>query len=465
MILHGCPFTVLVPPHDGCCNINVAIEISKCIWKSQCLAPVLLKAKERVDELVEEMDSRVVITGIGVVTPIGNGVDAFWESLLAGRSGIGPITLFDASESPVKIGGEVKGLDFFQYMPSERARKMSRTSKLAVAAAKLAVQDSGLVIDEKNARDVDIFMGVACPDLATIAQTVERRIKHGPQAVNPYGPSAAATAAPAANVSVELQISGEVVTLSTGCSSSTNAIGYAMRKIQSGKSRVILAGGADAGIQMDLIACYANGKVLSTRNGDPQGASRPFEANRDGHVLSEAAGILVLEEYEHAKRRGAKVYAELIGYGTSSDCFSVTQVSEDPRRASMCLERMLADARLDAGHIGYYCAHGSSSRITDTRETQMLKMVFKKQAYKVPVSSIKSMMGHPFGAAGVLQTATCALAIRHGAIPPTINYEVPDPDCDLDYVPNQVRDEQVRAAVSYALGVGGNNAALALKHC
>jgi len=410
-----------------------------------------------------EMCARVVITGIGVVTPVGNGVEEFWQALVSGQSGIGPITLFDTKESPVKIGGEVRGLEFSRYIESERCRKMSRTSKLAVVAAKMAVQDSGLHMDEETARNTDVFLGVACPDMHTIARTIERRIKHGEKSIDPTGANAAVTAAPAGNISIELRIAGEVMTLSTGCSSSTNAIGYAMQKIRQERSKLILAGGADAGVQMDLVASYANAHALSTRNDDPTKASRPFEAHRDGHVLSEASGILVLEEYEHAKARGAQIYAEICGYGTSSDCFSMTQVSENPVPASRAIESALADARLDSGRVGYYCAHGSASRLTDTRETNMLKRAFKERAYRIPISSIKSMMGHPFGASGVLQVATCALAIQRGVVPPTINYDEPDPECDLDYVPNEAREDKPLSAVAYSLGVGGNNAVLALQ--
>jgi 3-oxoacyl-[acyl-carrier-protein] synthase II len=411
------------------------------------------------------MNPRAVITGIGLVTPIGNGVEEYWNALTAGMSGIGPITLFDTTGCAVTIGGEIKNLDFSKYIPPELSRKMSRTSKLAVVAARMALGDSGLQITDENRELIDVFMGVACPDLDTLAQNMVRRHERGERGVTPLMPAIAVTAAPTGNVSIMLGISGETTTLSTGCSSSTNAIGHALRKIRSGASQVIFAGGADVGVQADLIAAYANAKSLSVRNNDPKHACRPFEENRDGHVLSEAAGMLVLEELEHARRRGAKVYAEVVGYGTSSDCHSMVTVSENVNNASRCIELALRDAGRDPEKVGYYCAHGSAARLTDRRETNMLKRALGDRAYRVSVSSIKSMTGHPFGASGVLQAATCALAIKRKVVPPTINYEEPDPECDLDYVPNEAREEKVDTALAYSLGMGGNNAALAVAPC
>jgi 3-oxoacyl-[acyl-carrier-protein] synthase II len=406
-----------------------------------------------------------VITGIGLVTPLGVGTGEFWRGLLDGQSGIGPITLFDATGCAVRIGGEVKDIDFGKHIPPEFSRKMSRASKLAVVAAKLALEDSGLGITDENRELVDIYMGAACPDLETLATNMWRRRERGERKVNALMPAIAVTAAPTGNVSIALGITGETPTFSTGCSSSTNAIGHALRAIRSGATKVIFTGGADTGVQADLMAAYANAKALSTRNDEPQAACRPFEANRDGHVLSEAAGMLVLEEYEHAKARGAQVYAELVGYGTSSDSHSMSVVSEDGHKASRCLKDALKDAARNSERVGYYCAHGSAARNTDRRETNMLKSAFGDQAYRIPVSSIKSMVGHPFGASGVLQAATCALTIKNRTVPPTINYEEPDPQCDLDYVPNEPRQEPVNTALAYSLGMGGNNAALALAAC
>jgi 3-oxoacyl-[acyl-carrier-protein] synthase II len=280
--------------------------------------------------------------------------------------------------------------------------------------------------------------------------------------VDPTTPAVAIAGAPGANVSIELGLHGETMTFSTGCSSSTNAIGQAFRRIGCGMGTVALAGGSDTALQYDVLAAYAEGNALSTRNGQPQRACRPFDANRDGHVLSDAAGILVLEEYEHARARGAEVVAEIAGYGTSSDGHSMFSVDENVKRAARSVSRAMQEARVNKDDIDYYCAHGSASRASDARETRMLKEVLGEDAYDVPASSIKSMVGHPFGASGALQAATCALAIKHGVVPPTINYEDTDPECDLDYVPNEARGSQVGAALTYALGAGGNNAALVL---
>ncbi|HOX05257.1 MAG TPA: beta-ketoacyl-ACP synthase II [Planctomycetota bacterium] len=411
------------------------------------------------------MRPRAVITGMGLVTPIGNGVKEYWAALTAGRSGIGPITLFDTTGFAVRIGGEVRNLDFSQYMPAALSRKMSRASKLAVAAAKMAQDDSGLEITDANRHEVDIFMGVAAMDFDTLAANMARMRAKGPEHVSPLAPGISVAAAPAGNVSVSLGVCSEMTTVTTGCSSSNNAVGHAVRKIHSGASRVVFAGGTDTSVQPDLIAAYSNARALSRLNETPAEACRPFEARRDGHVVSEAAGILVLEEYRHARDRGARIYAEVAGYGTTSDCHSMFQVSDDVGSASRCIQQALRDAGADPDELGYYCAHGTASRNTDARETNMLKAALGRRAYGLAVSSIKSMTGHPFGAAGVLETAACALAIHRRAVPPTINYHEPDPACDLDYVPNEARQQNVRQAISYCLGMGGNNSALVLKAC
>jgi 3-oxoacyl-[acyl-carrier-protein] synthase II len=411
------------------------------------------------------MHLRAVITGIGLTTAVGNGVRDYWSALTASRSGIDSITLFDTSELTVQIGGEIRGLDLKRYIPPKRSRRMPRAAKFAVASAKMALEDAGIEISEDNSHETDLFLGVACPDLQTYARIVKRRLSRGYRSVDPSAAAIVVTAAPAGCVSIELGIFGETMTFSTGCSSATNAIGHALRKIRSGAGKVILAGGADSGLQADMLASYANAGALSTRKGDPRAACRPFEANRDGQVLSEAAGILVIEEYEHAKARGARIYAELAGYGTSSDSYSMFGVNPDAKHSARSITNALSDGRLRPDMIDYYCAHGSATRATDARETRMLKTALGEHAYRTPASSVKSMTGHPFGASGALQTAACALAIREKVVPPTINYDEPDPECDLDYVPNEAREDRVGAALTYAMGVGGNNAALALAAC
>ena len=399
-----------------------------------------------------------------MVTPIGNGVESYWNSLLNGRSGIGPITLFDTGGSAVKIGGEVRNLDFSEHISPEDSRKMSRASKLAVVAAQMAREDSAIDLDAAGRDRVDVFMGVACMDFDTLAKDISRRVRNPDRRHSPLLAARSVVSAPAGNVSVSLGLRGEVTTVSTACSSSTNALGQALRRIRSGESKVIFAGGTDAGVQADLVASFACGGSLSTRNADPQGASRPFDAGRDGHVVSEAAAVLVLEDYEHARARGARIYAEVVGYGASNDAHSMYEVCPDETVAAECVKRTLADSGRNVGQVDFYCAHGSSSPLTDARETRMLKRALGNHAYSVPISGIKSMIGHPFGASGAVQAASCALAVSRGEIPPTINYESPDPECDLDYVPNQAREGPVRLAMCYSLGMG-NNATLALAAC
>jgi len=410
------------------------------------------------------MRARAVITGLGLVTPVGHGVEGYWNAITGGRSGIGRITLFDTTGCTVQIGGEVKNLDFADHIPSDSSRKMSRASKLAVVAARMAHENSGLEITEGNRDLIDVFLGVACMDFDTVARNILRRRQRGDRACSPLAPAISLASAPAGNVSIALGVHGEVMTFSTACSSSLNALGHALRKIRSGSARVIFAGGAEAGIQADLIASFANAGTLSLRNDDPEHASRPFEAHRDGHVMGEAAVIMVLEEYEHARARDARIYAEIVGYGTSNDSRTMGAVSEDERDATRCVRRTLQDAERDADDVDFYCAHGTAAPVTDARETRMLKRALGEHAYRVPVSGIKSMTGHPLGAAGALQAATCALAIQRHAVPPTINYEDPDPACDLDYVPNEARAHDVDLALSYSLGMG-NNAALTLAAC
>jgi 3-oxoacyl-[acyl-carrier-protein] synthase II len=407
---------------------------------------------------------RAVITGIGLVTPIGNGKNQFWQSATSGESGIGPITLFDTSECAVKIGGEVKDINFSEYIPPAKLRKMSRASKLAVVAAVMALSDSGLELNPTSGQDIDISMGVACMDFDTLATSMVRRRQRGERAFSPLAPGISVTSAPAGNMAMMLGITGEVTTFSTACSSSLNAIGNALRMIRSGSSKIIFAGGSDTGIQPDLMAAFSNAGSLSLRNSEPQSASRPFEAHRDGHVLSETAAIMIIEEFEHARARKAGIYAEISGYGSTNDAVQLGQVSQDESKAARCIEKTLKDAGLAPENIDFYCAHGTAGPLTDARETRMLKRSLKDHAYRLSISGIKSMTGHPFGASGALQTATCALAINRGEVPPTINYCDPDPECDLDYIPNEARTQKVDAAMCYSLGMG-NNAALALHSC
>ncbi|MHC4874698.1 MAG: beta-ketoacyl-[acyl-carrier-protein] synthase family protein [Planctomycetota bacterium] len=389
------------------------------------------------------MTRRVVITGIGLSTPIGSDKNKYWDNLINGRSGISTIKRFDATALPSQIGGEVTDADFDKYIPAPLARKMSRTSKLAVVAAKQALTDSALELTDEIRENAGILLGVASADAPTFASNVIRRFKKGSKGSSPIWPGLAVVTAPTGNVAISLGIEGEAITISTGCSSSTNAIGHAYRKIKFGMSDLIFSGGSDVAVQEDFLAGYGNANSLSRRNDSPEEACRPFERDRDGQVLGEGAGILVLEEYEHARKRNAHIYAEIVGYGSTNDAQSMLMVSESHKQAARSISNAIKESNMSGEKIGYYCAHGSSSIKTDVRETRTLKEVLKKSAYRLPISSIKSMVGHPFGASGALQTATCAMTIDKKTIPPTINYENPAPDCDLDYVPNEARRKKV----------------------
>ena len=405
------------------------------------------------------MNRRVVLTGLGMRTPLGNSPSAFFAAAIAGQSGISRIKKFDASSYAVQIGGEI------QENEPPTPSKYSGVVRWAIDAARDAIVDACLSLGAENPNDVGVILGGGSPDLGVIEKYVnERRIK-GPT----YGSIQSAVdmnpAAAAVHISAHFGLRGEVANISTACSSSLNAIGYALRLIQNGNASCLLTGGVDEGLNAFYLSAFGNSSVLSKRNDDPEHASRPFDAGRDGYILSDAACILVLEDYEHAARRGAPIYCEIAGFGASSDACSPLKVDKSEVSSARAVEKALASGEIAPHDVDYYCAHGSSSRWTDIRETRMLRRVFREDATRLNISSIKSMMGHPLGAAGAVQAATCALAIRHGAIPPTINYEKSDPDCDLNYVPNCARSQRVRHALCYSLGNGGNNAALALSAC
>jgi 3-oxoacyl-[acyl-carrier-protein] synthase II len=372
---------------------------------------------------------------------------------------------FDASKYPIRIGGEVMVDDAELGLSRRRLEEMPLHAKWGILAARRAILDANLSLSDDERFATDIFIGVASPGLEVFQQQAIDVLQNGPTASQPKSPALANPANASVQISIDLGIQGEVVNFSTGCSSSAYAIGYAMRQIQQGGAACILAGGVDEGVSPFMLGSFGNGDVLSKRNDDPVHASRPFDRSRDGYVLSDAAGILILEEYERAKKRGARIYCEVSGFGATSDATSMLRVSKSEEAGSRAIEKALLQARTQPDEINYYCAHGSSSRWTDIRETRMVKRVFQEHARKICLSSIKSMMGHPLGASGVVQTAASALAIQNKAIPPTINYEDSDPECDLDYVPNVARSANVRKAVIYSLGQGGSNTALVLNAC
>lgn len=408
---------------------------------------------------------RVVITGIGLVTPIGIGWRNFWEAALQGKSGVRKVVGFDTTGFASRIAGQVMDFEPSKWIDPRKLKYMSRPVQLAIAATKLALEDSRLTITEENREKIAIFLGSSSNAMEGVEKQADNLRRKGSRSVNPFGVAFCFPGAPASNVGIELGLLGETFTISTGCSSSTNAIGLAFRNIIFGQCDLAIAGGVDAPITPLVLSAFGNAHCLSQRNEEPTKASRPFDRRRDGYVLSETAGIVILEDYATALKRDAPIYAELAGYGATSDGYSVLRVEPEGALAVKAINKALEDARTEGSEVDYFNAHGSSSVASDKRETMVIKRVFNSHSAKLQVSSIKSMIGQPLGASGVIQTSACAIAIKNQSIPPTINYEEKDPDCDLDYVPNEARESKVRVAVNDCLGMGGNNACLVLKKC
>lgn len=406
---------------------------------------------------------RAVITGIGLVTPLGNSPSTFFNNALKGENRIRRITKFDTSNFAVKIGAELNFEPGEADFTEQQEREMTPAAKWAVIASRNAVADAGVDVRQCNPYDIDVVVGVSISALEHIQQ--EQVDKHWLGMSNAPVSSLALMnpAAAAVQICQDLGIHGEALNITTACSSSTTALGYAARQIQHGESSCVLAGGADEGVSPIFIGTLA--PILSRQNDYPDQASRPFERNRDGHVLSDAACIFVVESYERAKARGANIYCEITGYCGTSDGSSAFKLSKSDEHGAASMERAICRAKRRPEDINYYCALGIGEKFLDVRETRSIKRVFAENARKLPISSIKSMMGHPLGAAGAVQAATCALAIKHGAIPPTINYDEPDPECDLDYVPNQAREARIKNAMLYTLGNGGSNTSLVLSEC
>lgn len=406
---------------------------------------------------------RVVITGLGAVTPLGNDVKSFWEGIKAGKNGVDKVTLFDASELKTQIAAEVKGFEPTDYIEKKEARKMDRFTQFALVAASEAVADSGLDMEKEDPWRVGVITGSGIGGISTFEDQHSVLLEKGPGRVSPFFiPMMIANIAPA-QIAIKFKTKGVNENVVTACASGTNAIGDAFRHIQYGQNDVIIAGGAEAVVSPVAFAGFCNMKAMSTRNDDPQHASRPFDAERDGFVLGEGAGFVILEELEHAKARGAKIYAELAGYGATDDAYHITSPVPGGEGGAKAMELAIKDAGLEPKDITYINAHGTSTKYNDHFETQAIKSVFGDAAKDVAVSSTKSMTGHLLGAAGGVEAIVCALSIKDGYIPATINYENPDPDCDLDIVPNEGREQEVKAAMSNSLGFGGHNASIVLK--
>jgi 3-oxoacyl-[acyl-carrier-protein] synthase II len=406
---------------------------------------------------------RVVITGIGMVSPLAIGTEETWQAMLAGRSGIGPITHFDHKLFATHFAGEVKGFAPIDWMPSREAKTTDPFIQYAVAAATLAMKDSGLEIKPSFAERVGCFVGAGLGGVTTIEAVCKTLAEKGPRhGISPFFvPMIIVNLAPG-QISIKFGAKGPNVSQVSACSTGAHAIGDAFRVIQRNEADAMICGGTEATVTALGVGGFNSMRALSTRNDAPQAASRPFDADRDGFVMAEGSGIVIIEELGHAKARGAKIYAELRGYGANADAHHITAPAPEGEGAQRCMNLALRDAGLAPAEISYINAHGTSTKMNDANETLAIKRVFGDAARKVMISSTKSMTGHMLGAAGGVETGVCALALSRGEIPPTINYETPDPECDLDYVPNTARRARVDHALTNSFGFGGTNACLVL---
>ncbi len=409
---------------------------------------------------MDTLKRRVVITGVGLVTPLGVGVDNVWQRVLKGESGIGPITRFDTSKHDTKFAGEVKDFKAEDYMSAKEVKRIDLFIQYALAAAKIAFNDSGLDMSSEDAERVGVIVGTGLGGLPTIERYHSVLLERGPGRISPFFiPMLIANEAPG-HISIEYGMKGPNLSIVTACATGTHSIGGAARAIQCGDADVMVAGGTEANLTPLTVGGFNAMKALSTRNDNPQGASRPFDKNRDGFVVAEGAGVVVLEELEHALKRGARIYAEVAGFGYNGDAYHITAPSPDGEGFIRCIRMALRDAGLGPDSVDYINAHGTSTDLNDQTETWAIKSVFGENAYKIPVSSTKSMVGHLLGAAGAVEAIFSVLAIRDNVCPPTINYETPDPDCDLDYVPNEARKHTINVVLSNSFGFGGTNGTL-----
>lgn len=409
---------------------------------------------------------RVVITGLGAVTPLGNTAPEFWRRLIAGESGIGPITRFDPEFVTTKIAGEVKDFDPDQVLGRKEARRLDRFAQLGVAAAKEASADSGLEVNDGNRDDIGAIIATGIGGILTLAEWGARFGAEGPQVagrITPFFVPMLMSNAAAGTVSILLGLRGPAMSTASACASSNNAIGEALRKIQYGEADIMFAGGTEATITPLCVGGFCSMKAMSTRNDDPIKASRPFDRERDGFVLSEGAAMMVLEELEHAKRRGARIYAELVGYGVSSDAFNIVQPEPEGAGVKLALRRTFKDAGIAPADVQYVNAHATSTQQGDSAESKAIRDLWGEHADALAVSSTKGAHGHALGAAGALEGLATVMAVYTDVMPPTINLEFPDPECDLDYIPNIARKAPVHVALSNSFGFGGHNAVLAFR--
>jgi len=403
---------------------------------------------------------RVVVTGLGAVTPLGMGVEASWQALCAGKSGIGPITRFDATDFRTRIAGEVKDFHPKDFVDSKLAKRSCRFIHFALASAQMAVEDSKLIINSDNAGRVGVSVGTAAGGVEIFEESQQLLLKGARRQISPFFLAGFAANMAPGLVAIRFGARGPNICPVTACAAAEHAIGDAFKLIQRGVADVMIAGGTEAVIIPTIFAGLDALKVTSPRNDEPEKASRPFDKDRDGFVTSEGSGIIILEELENALNRGAKIYAEVLGYGLTSDAYHVSSPDPEGKGGANCMRMALADAGISSDKIDYINAHGTSTHLGDLSETQVIKQVFQEQAGNIPISSNKSMIGHLWGAAGGVEAIFSILTITGGIIPPTINYETPDPMCDLDYVPNVARKAEVKVVLSNAFGFGGVNAAL-----
>lgn len=410
------------------------------------------------------MKNRVVITGLGAVTPIGIGKDEFWKGLLEGKNGIEKITRFDASEYGAQIAGEVKDFDPAAFIDKKEAKRMDRYAQFAVAAAKLAIEDSGIELEKENCDRIGTYIGAGIGGIETMHNQYEKLFAKGPSRISPFFIPMMIANLAAGHVAIQFGLHGPSECVVTACATGTNCIGDAFRVIQRGDADAMIAGGTEASISPAAVAGFAAMKALCMdHNDDPAHASRPFDKNRSGFVMGEGAGIVMLESLEHAKARGAHIYAEVIGYGANSDAYHMTSPAPHGTYQAKCMQLALDDAGMKASEVDYVNAHGTSTHLNDEGESEAIKAVWGEAAKEVSVSSIKSMTGHLLGAAGGVEAIATALTVENDMMPPTMNYETQDEGLDLDYVPNKAKAKIVRAAMSNSFGFGGHNACLLLK--
>lgn len=409
------------------------------------------------------MKRRVVVTGVGLVTPLGIGVAETWGNICAGKSGVGLITRFDTSDYQVKIAAEVKDFDVEKFLDKKVAKHLDLFVQYGLTAAMMAVTDSGFEIDESNCGRVGVITGCGMGGLPTIEKYHQVCLEKGPRKITPFFIPMVIPNMPSGHISMQIGSKGPNLTLTTACAAGTHAVGEAFRHIQYGMCDIVVAGGAEAVICPLGVAGFSAMKALSSRNDAPEQASRPFDKDRDGFIMSEGSGMLILEELEHAKARGAHIYAELCGYGLSSDAYHIAAPPEDGEGGVRAMQMALIDAGLNPEDIDYINAHGTSTPLNDRCETQAIKTVFKGHAERLAISSTKSMTGHMLGAAGGIEAVFAALSIHNQIAPPTANLTEPSPECDLDYVPRQARDMKIETALSNSFGFGGTNAVIAMK--